>query len=89
MVRVRRALILLAFSATMAVAMACGAAAPAIPTVAIGAADYSFTAPDGISGGLTRLQLTNTGKEAHHAQLVRLNDGVTVQQFQAALQQGA
>ena len=57
---------------------------PAIPTIAINAADYTFTAPDSISGGLVRLMLTNTGKEEHHAQLFRLNDGVTLQRFQSA-----
>jgi uncharacterized cupredoxin-like copper-binding protein len=32
--------------------------------------------------------MRNTGKEAHHAQFVKLNTGVTFQQFVAALQQG-
>jgi hypothetical protein len=67
---------------------ACGAAAPPIPDVQIQAADYSFAAPDSIPGGLTRLRLSNTGNEIHHAQLLRLNDGVTPAQFQAALQKG-
>jgi uncharacterized cupredoxin-like copper-binding protein len=68
--------------------VACGGKAAAIPTVSIGAADFSFALPDIIAGGLTRLELTNSGKEAHHAQFARLNDGVTLQQFLAALPQG-
>ena len=32
--------------------------------------------------------MRNVGKEAHHAQFVKLNTGVTFQQFTAALQQG-
>lgn len=89
MKKVRLVMIMLALAAVMLlVAGACGGKEAAIPTVSIGAVDYSFALPDSIAGGLTRLQLTNTGKEAHHAQFARLNDGVTLQQFQAALQRG-
>ena len=34
-----------------------------------------------------RINFTNTGQESHHAQFVRLNEGVTMEQFQGALQQ--
>jgi len=44
-----------------------------------------FTSPDTFAGGIVRIRLNNTGKESHHAQLVRLNDGVTIPQFQSAL----
>lgn len=40
-------------------------------------------------GGLVQVKLNNTGKETHHAQFVRLNDGVTLAQFQQALQEAA
>lgn len=56
-----------------------------IPDLQVQAADYAFTAPDSIPGGLTRIQLSNTGKEDHHAQLIRLNDGVTPNQLQEAM----
>ena len=56
--------------------------------VTIEATDYAFNAPDIIPGGLVTLQLRNTGSEPHHAQLMRLNTGVTVDQFLAALAQG-
>jgi hypothetical protein len=56
--------------------------------VQIQAADYAFTAPDTIPGGLTRIRLSNTGKEEHHAQLARLNNGVTLPQFQEAMKKG-
>ncbi len=56
--------------------------------ITIDAADYSFTAPETIAGGLVTLRLTNSGHEAHQAQLLRLKDGVTVEQFMAALPQG-
>lgn len=63
-----------------------GRAEPA--EVVIEASDYAFTVPDGITAGLTKVVLRNNGKEPHHAQLARLNDGVTLEQFQAELQKG-
>jgi hypothetical protein len=56
--------------------------------VTIEATDYAFTAPDTMPGGLVTLRLRNSGREPHHAQLMRLNTGVTVDQFTAALLQG-
>lgn len=66
--------------------LAACAGAPQPPLLSITATDFKFDAPDTVGGGLTRLQLTNNGKEDHHAQLVRLNDGVTVPQFQQAFE---
>ncbi len=64
-----------------------GGAAASIPTVTITTKDFSFDAPDSIQAGLTRLRMQNSGKEDHQAQLLRLNQGVTLPQLQAALQQ--
>ena len=50
--------------------------------------EYSFEAPAEIAGGWVNLELINDGKEPHHVQLVRLNDGVTYEAFEAALQEG-
>ncbi len=60
----------------------------AIPEVKIDAADFSYTAPETISAGWVRVTLTNSGAEPHHVQFLRLNDGVTFEQFQEALKQG-
>jgi uncharacterized cupredoxin-like copper-binding protein len=68
------------------VASACSPAR-SIPEIAISSADYSFQLPASIPAGLVRAKLTNSGREPHHAQFMRLNDGVTMEQFQAALQQ--
>lgn len=55
-------------------------------TLTIKAMDYAFqTTPNTIPGGLTTIQMQNLGKEPHQAQLVRLKDGVTYDQFVAAL----
>jgi hypothetical protein len=56
--------------------------------VNVSGADYSFESPDKLETGYVTFTFTNTGRELHHFQLVRLNDGVTVEQFQAATQQG-
>jgi len=49
------------------------------------AMEYSFAAPDSIPGGMTTIRLTDNGKEPHEVQLVKLNSGVTADQFQTAL----
>lgn len=64
------------------------AAAQAAAPITITARDYSFDAPDVVSAGPVSFVLQNEGQEEHHAQFVRLNDGVTLEQFGAALRQG-
>jgi hypothetical protein len=59
----------------------------ALPEIEIDAADYSYTAPETVTAGWIRVTLTNSGAEPHHVQFLRLNDGVTVQQFEDALKQ--
>jgi hypothetical protein len=54
-------------------------------TLPITAVEYSFEAPATISGGLTTITFDNIGGEDHHAQLAKLNDGVTITQFEEAL----
>jgi uncharacterized cupredoxin-like copper-binding protein len=58
-----------------------------IPEITIDAADFSYAAPESINAGWVRVKLTNSGKEPHHVQFLRLNDDVTLEQFQEALQQ--
>jgi len=57
-------------------------------TLVIEAVDFGFKTMGSIPGGWTAVQLRNLGKEIHHAQLLRLNDGVTLEQFAAASKQG-
>ncbi len=56
-------------------------------TLVVEAAEYSFKTLGSIPAGATTVQLKNLGKEDHEAQFVRLNDGVTVDQFLTAIQQ--
>src|SRR4051812_24704557 len=62
------------------------ASAPEILTVT--ASDYKFDAPDQIPAGLVTVQLVNRGPSPHHVQLLRLTEGKTPADFQAALQKG-
>lgn len=64
------------------------AAAMAIPELLIHAHDYKYDLPKDVTAGIVRISLRSDGKEPHHAQLARLNDGVTQEQFLAALQEG-
>ena len=48
------------------------------------AKDYSFDVPAQIPAGLTTLHLMNQGKELHQAQLIKLGDGKTFDDFMAA-----
>jgi uncharacterized cupredoxin-like copper-binding protein len=59
-----------------------------LPEISIDAADFSYTAPETISEGWVRVKLTNSGQEPHHVQFLRLNNGVTLAQFEEALKQG-
>lgn len=59
-----------------------------IPEMKISARDFSYIAPKSVRSGWVRVILTNSGTEPHHVQFLRLNDGVTVAQFEEALKQG-
>jgi hypothetical protein len=64
-----------------------------VTTLAVTAVDYAFQPEQPLTTlapGLVRVDLTNTGAEEHQATLVRLNDGVTLDQFfqQAAVDDG-
>jgi hypothetical protein len=62
---------------------------PVAPRViTIEATDFAFGAPATIEGGAVTLRLTNNGQEPHHAQLLRLKEGVSLEQFMATLPKG-
>src|SRR3954447_6973277 len=54
--------------------------------MAVQAGDFLFTAPDTVQSGFVTLDFSNAGRETHHAQLVRLPDDLSLEQFSAALQ---
>jgi len=55
-------------------------------TMNVQAGDYFFTAPDTVESGFVTLDFSNAGRETHHAQLVRLPEDLSMDQFSAALQ---
>lgn len=68
------------------VAAACAAPADTPPEpVTLTATDYAFAIADTVTGGFVNVSFRNNGREEHHAQIVRLNDGVTQTQFRETL----
>jgi hypothetical protein len=55
--------------------------------VAWDAADYAYTAPDALPSGWVTIRMTNRGREPHHGQLLRLNEGTTFEGVATALRQ--
>jgi hypothetical protein len=47
------------------------------PTVTFTATEYAYVAPETIPGGLTRIELANTGEQAHMLWLVKVDEGKT------------
>jgi hypothetical protein len=53
--------------------------------VTVTTSDYRFEAPDEIPAGLTAIHLVNKGPSLHHIQLMKLEEGKTLDDFLAAL----
>jgi uncharacterized cupredoxin-like copper-binding protein len=53
--------------------------------VTITAKDFSFDIPAQVPAGLVDVTMKNDGPDVHHAQIARLNDGVTFDQLKTAL----
>lgn len=56
--------------------------------IEIATADYAFTAPDSAPAGWVTLRMTAGGNEFHHVQVVRLDEGHTVQDLMAEMAKG-
>src|SRR5215213_2288360 len=54
-------------------------------TVNVTAKDFGFEAPAKVPAGAIRFELANQGKEFHQAQLIRLEDGKTLQDLGKAM----
>lgn len=66
------------------------AASPNAPNdVAFTAVEYGFSGPEQVPAGLTRIRLTNSGKEVHHVQLLLLTEGKTAADFVNAMKANA
>jgi hypothetical protein len=58
---------------------------PSLPAITIKAMNYSYDQPQTVPAGMVDITLVNNGTEPHQDNIVRLHDGVTFAQFQAAL----
>ncbi len=58
-----------------------------VPEVTVVAEDYQFSAPSSIAAGPTAIRLLNRGKEIHHVTIIRLADGMTVNDLEEGLKQ--
>ena len=56
--------------------------------VTVTASDYGFQAPDSMAAGAVTVQLVNHGKELHQAQLIKLEQGKTMNDLAQALKSG-
>jgi hypothetical protein len=62
--------------------------AAALPTIDVVEKDFAFDLPKQVPAGVVRINATNEGAEAHHAQFARLNEGVTYDTLFAAFADG-
>ena len=72
---------------TAAVSVGNAAAASTTPigqSLVVMAVEYGFQTNGSVPAGLTTIQLKNFGRETHELGFIRLNEGVTVDQFRAA-----
>ncbi len=74
-------------AASVAAAASPSAVASGATTIDFNAVDFGYTLPDTVVAGEVSFVMHNAGTEAHHAQFIKLNDGVTFDQFTAALKQ--
>lgn len=59
-----------------------------MPILMIEAVEYGFHTNGSVAAGMTMVHMKNLGQEDHQTQFLRLNDGVTLPQVQAAFQTG-
>lgn len=58
---------------------------PPVADVQVGLSDFAFDAPDTIDAGPTTFEVTNNGPQLHEMALVKLAEGVTLEDAMAAL----
>lgn len=73
-------------AATVATPAPAASAAPNM--VSFTAKEFAFEGPDTIPAGLTMFHLTDAGQQLHHLQIVKLDQGKTFADLQAALKAG-
>jgi plastocyanin len=65
-----------------------GSSHPDHPAIRVTASDFAYQAPDTIAAGAATVHLVNKGKELHQAQLIKLEEGKTLEDVGRALKSG-
>lgn len=78
------ALSMTAFGAVGSISRWSAVAASDLPALTVVAKDYAYDLPESTAAGFTAITLDNQGADFHHAMFVKLNEGVTFEQFTAA-----
>ncbi len=63
-----------------------GSIPSSLPTLTVMAMDYNFKIPATVKAGMMVVNFINDGKEPQELSFLRMNEGVTVQQFKTALE---
>lgn len=74
-----------AFVSTSNVRDGRGAAAFKVPVVTVHASEFKFSAPKSIAAGQTTFRLVNDGKMLHHITILKLEQGKTLKDLDAAM----
>ena len=56
-----------------------------VPVVTVHASEFAFTAPKSIAAGQTTFRLVNDGKQLHHITILKLEQGKTMKDLEAAM----
>ena len=77
-------------AADSAAAVATSTPTPAatVNTVTFNAKEFAFEGPDSVPAGLTAIKINDVGQELHHVSLVKLEQGKTFADLQAAFKAG-
>jgi hypothetical protein len=71
-----------------AVATSTPTPAAAVNTVSFNAKEFAFEGPDSVPAGLTAIKINDVGQELHHVSLIKLEQGKTFADLQAAFKAG-
>jgi hypothetical protein len=77
-----------AVDSAAAVATSTPAPAATVNTVNFTAKEFAFEGPDSIPAGLTAIKINDVGQELHHVSLIKLEQGKTFADLQAAFKAG-
>jgi hypothetical protein len=77
-----------AVDSAAAAAAATPTPATAVNTVTFNAKEFAFEGPDSVPAGLTAIKINDVGQELHHVALMKLEQGKTFADLQAAFKAG-